>query len=270
VTIKYEYYLHTHATTHTKVQKRLAMLMGIVCKLVTRTTTTFPKAQTPLNPRQTPQRGHLRPPLLPCRQDLRDLLVEPAPRSATTSIPPRRSMRLPFPPRRLVQTQRQIQNGLPAHQRLLVVIPNIDVEHVHWPIHPPTLIVQVFEYGVEAALLARNDHIGDAGLGAREALIPLVLQPWFPGDPVLEALGEGFDVEVAAEHVEQAVVRVEGGVLRGQLVVDRAVGGAVKLVDVGLRYGRAGKAHEGASAEGDGGEVRRRELEVGFHGAGEG
>ena len=244
--------------------------MGIVCKLGSIPTTTIPKAQSPLHPRQTPQRRHLRPPLLPCGQNLRDLLVKSAPRGPTTTVPARGSMCLPFPPRSLVQTQRQIQNRLPAHKRLLVIIPNIDVENMHRPVQFPTLVVQIFKHGIEAALLARNHHIGDAGLGPREALIALVLQPRFAGDPVLEALGEGFDVEVAAKHVEQTVVRVEGGVLCCQLVVDGAVGGAVEVVDVGLRYCWAGQAHEGAGAERDSGEVRRRELQVGFHGAGEG
>lgn len=60
---------------------------------------------------------------------------------------------------------------------------------------------------------------------------------------------------------------VQGGVLFGKLIMDSTVGGAVKVVDVWLVYGWAGKAHERACAKGDCGKMGRGELEMCFHGA---
>ena len=83
-----------------------------------------------------------------------------------------------------------------------------------------------------------------------------MIQTWFTGHPVLEALGEGFDVEVAAEHVEQAVVSVEGSILLSELIMNSTVGGAVEVIDVRLRDGWTGESDKRASAKADCGEVR--------------
>lgn len=149
-----------------------------------------------------------------------------------------------------------------------MVVADVDVEDVHGPVELAAFVVQILEYGIEAALLAGDDDVGDAGFGPRVPLILGVLEARLAWHPVLEALGEAFDVEVAAQHVQKAVVRVQRRVLRGELVVDGAVRGAIEMVDVGLVDRWAGQAHEGASAKGDGGQIGRRELQVCFHGAG--
>lgn len=62
-------------------------------------------------------------------------------------------------------------------------------------------------------------------------------------------------------------MRVERGVLCRQLVVDAGVGRAVEVIHVGLVERGAWEAHEGARAEGYGGEVCGCELQMSFHGA---
>lgn len=174
-------------------------------------------------------------------------------------------MHLPLPRRTLVQPHGQIQNGAPTHQGLLVVIPDIDIEDMDGPVQPAAFIQQVVEHGVEAALLAGDDGVDDAGLGARRALVGGVVEARLPRHPVLEALRVGFYAEVAGEHGQEAVGVVERRVLVGELGVDRAVRRAVERVDVWLRYGRSWEPDQRAGAEGDDGERGGGEAEVGFH-----
>lgn len=152
-------------------------------------------------------------------------------------------MQLPLPRRTLVQPHGQIQNGAPAHQGLLVIIPDIDIEDMDGPVQPAALIEQVVEHGVEAALLAGDDGVDDAGLGARRALVGGVVEARLPWHPVLEALRVGLYAEVAGQHGQEAVGVVEGCVLVRELGVDCAVGRAVEGVDVWLRYRRAWEPH---------------------------
>ena len=49
---------------------------------------------------------------------------------------------------------------------------------------------------------------------------------------------------------------IEGRILLGELIMNGAVGGAVEVVDVGLRDGRPREADERASTKADGGKVR--------------
>ena len=60
-------------------------------------------------------------------------------------------------------------------------------------------------------------------------------------------------------------MRVQGGVLLSELVVNGPVGCAVEVVDIGLGYCWAGEPDEGAGAEGYCGQVGGGELQVGFH-----
>ena len=71
----------------------------------------------------------------------------------------------------------------------------------------------------------------------------------------MEALRAPFDIAVAVEHVENAIVAVEPLVLSLEFFVDLVVGGVVKGVDLRLGDGWAGQTNIVASAEGDDGVV---------------
>ena len=62
----------------------------------------------------------------------------------------------------------------------------------------------------------------------------------------MPALGSPLDVFVALEHRQDAVGAVQAGVFGEEFGVHARVGGGVEGVDVGLGYGGAGEADEGA------------------------
>lgn len=148
-----------------------------------------------------------------------------------------------------------------------MVVLDVHVEDMDRTVQLATFIMQVFEDSIKAALFAGNDNVDNARLGALEAFVFAVVEARFARDPVLKAFGEALDVEIAAQHVQQAIVGVKGRVLFGKLIVNGAIGGAVEVVDVWLMRSWAGKAHERACAKGDCWEVSGGELEMCFHGA---
>lgn len=146
-----------------------------------------------------------------------------------------------------------------------MVILDIDIENVDRSIESASLVVQVLQDGIKAAFFASNDDIDDARFGTFRTLVGGMFQPWLAWHPILEPLGVLLDCEIATEHVQQPIGRIQASILRRQLIVHVLVCSAVEVVNVRLVDRRAGQAHERASAEGDGGELRRGELEMGFH-----
>lgn len=63
---------------------------------------------------------------------------------------------------RIIESVRQIQNGIAAQQRLFVIILNINVEDMHGPIERVALVHEVVDDGIPAALFTGDDHIDDA------------------------------------------------------------------------------------------------------------
>ena len=208
----------------------------------------------------------MRPSLLPGGQDIRNTLIKTLASWTTTFVPTAVTQHLSFLRGSLVQAQGQIEDGTAANKSFLVVILDFHVEDVDRAIELAALVVQIVEHSIEATLLAGNHDIDNAGFGTLGALVFGMVQSRLSGYPVLESLGVALDGEVAAEHIKQAVCRVQLGILCRQFRVDGAVGGAVEVVDVGLLYSRAGKPHQGASAKGDGREMGESELQMGFHG----
>ena len=192
-----------------------------------------PPPPPPSQPSQRPQRRQIRPFLLPLRQDLRHLLVEPG--WAGVSILPT-ARQHPLLLRCLVESVRQLEDRSAAHQRFFVVIPDVHVHDVHRSIERGAAVVQVVDDRVPAALFAGEDDVDDAAFGAETAFVALFLEgePRIAGDPVLEALGPPFDVAVAVEHVQDPVLAVEAGILREKVVVHLVIGGCVEVVDLGL------------------------------------
>jgi len=155
----------------------------------------------------------------------------------------------------LVQAERKVEDSFAANEGFFVVIPDVDVEDVDRTVELSALVVEVFQHSVEAALLARYNDVDDTRFSTLRAFVFGVVQTRLARHPVLEALRVAFDVQVATEHVKQAVVGVERSVLTGKLIVDGAVGSAIEVVDVRLRDGRTGQTDERASAKTNGREM---------------
>lgn len=111
-----------------------------------------------------------------------------------------------------------------------MVIFNIHVEHVHGAVQRTAAIQQVLDDGVPALLLAGEDDVDDAGLGAHGAAVVLLLvgHARHADLPVLPALGAPLDVPVAVEHGQQAVGAVQPRVLGCELRVHAVVAGDVE------------------------------------------
>lgn len=212
----------------------------------------------------------MRPPALPVRKDIRHPLIEPDPPLPRPLTPPLRTLPLPLLPRRPIQTIRQVDDRVPPHERLLMIILDVDIDDMHRPVQRRAPGQQIIHHGVPAPFLARNHHVHDTRLHPRAASVGAVLQPRPADAPVLPALRAPLDILVALQHVEEAVGAVEARVFGGELVVDGGVGRRVEGVHVRLRDAGPGQSDQGARAEGEDGVVRGGEAEVGFHGSGGG
>lgn len=137
-------------------------------------------------------------------------------------------------PSSLVEAQSKVENSFATNESLFVVVLDVDIEDVDGAVELATLVVQIFQHSIEAAFFAGDDNIHNTGLGTLRALVFGVFQPWLARHPVLEALGKSLDVEIATQHVQQTIVRVQCGILLCQLVMDGAVGSAVEVVHIGL------------------------------------
>lgn len=192
--------------------------------------------KTRLQPGQSPQRRQIRILLLPIRQNLRNTLIKALTRRTRPILPAAGAMYLALRDSSLIQTIRKIQNRFSTQQRLFMVILDIDIEDMNRPVKGTTLVHEVVDNSIPAALFAGDDDIDDAGFGAQGALVALgdVVDARGAGNPVLEALGAPFQLSVAVEHVQDAVCAVETLVFAVQLLVHLVVGGRVEAVDVWL------------------------------------
>jgi hypothetical protein len=148
-----------------------------------------------------------------------------------------------------------------------MVILDVHIEDMNRSVQLAAFVVEVFKHSIKAPLFASDNHIGDTRLSSLEAFVLGMFQTRLARHPVLEPLWEAFDVQVAAQHVQQAVVSIERGVLRRKLIMYGTVRGTVEVIDIGLVCGRTRQAHQGARAKRDGGQVGRSKLEMSFHGA---
>jgi len=204
-----------------------------------------------LEPSQRPQSGKIGPPLLPFSQDIRNSFIKCLSGSAQSNFPSTGTFVVPFLLGYFVQRISQVQNGSSTHQRLLVIVTDVDVEDVNRSVERGTTVMQVVDDSIPAPLLTRDNHIHHPAFSAYRAFVPflLMVQSRVPRNPILESLGSPLYIPVPGQHVQDAIVAVESRILRQELVVHLCVRCRVEGINVGLRNGRARKAYKGASAE---------------------
>lgn len=232
--------------------------------------TLFPKSKSIircLEPCQRPKRGKIRPLFLPASQDIRYALVKANPSATLAPVPTLWTLQCLFFFCGFIESVRQVENGPAADQGFLVVIFDVDVEDMNWPIKWTAPVEQVVYDSIPASLLTSDDNVNHASLDALCASVFLVIDARHANAPVLPALGIPFSVPVAIQHVENSVGAVQTGILGLELAIHGVVGDAVEAVHIGLGYARAREADERASAKGDDGKLGIGELQMGFHGS---
>lgn len=185
----------------------------------------------------------MRPPLLPCSKNVGHALVEARTRCSTARVPAAETVSLPFFARSFVQAKGKIEDSFAAHESFFMVVLDVDIEDMNGSVQLAALIVKVLEHSVEAALFTCDEDIGDSRLSALKALVLGMFQARLARNPILEALRVALDVEIATQHIQQTVVGVQSSVLGRELVMNGAIGGTIKVVDVGFVKRRARKAH---------------------------
>ena len=100
---------------------------------------------------------------------------------------------------------------------------DIDVDDVHRLVADGALVLEMFQRLIVDSLLGREDHV------------ILIIRKLKPLRPLLYP-------PVSVEHVEDAVLGVQGPVLLGQVVENLLVGGS-KIVDVGSVGSRTRELH---------------------------
>src|SRR2546423_5267026 len=114
------------------LRKELCQVHGTACSVIRH----YTKTSTPgiLKPSQRPYSWQLWPPSLPLRQYFRYSFIETNATSTTPRLPPCLTLSCAFVTSRLVQRVREVEYSPSTYERFLVVVPDIHVDNVDWPV----------------------------------------------------------------------------------------------------------------------------------------
>lgn len=215
-------------------------------------------------PSQSPYRREIWPSLLPLPDDLGHSLIETTSTGSVSTVKAS-GITLSLLHGGLIQRVSQVQDAPTSHQRLFVIIFDVNIDDVHRSVQGRTSTHKIINNGIPASFLTSDYHVYYPSFYPFTTSIFVVFYSRYSNMPVLPPLRAPLDIPVSLKHVQEPIGTVETRVLGFQFFVHAIVGCLVELVDVGLVYGRTWQTDKRACAERDYGIVSCSKSEMRFH-----